>query len=229
MDFWKRHENNVEPMLDEVFIEDILEYLPSILLMVGMPITHRTSHLYPLIWCFNILIGPVSTETIDGECPSPGLEETYHPPNECRCEWSTSPSHATRDCMASVTPATRSRPGRRHAPAFRSAWRSPRLPRRSRSPPADSPRARGGEGSPRSPTRPVRRRIARHTIAHDRFIVARVWGDRRADIVPSRQTSRPAEVCRTGQSTTPRTVRDARKKISVDSEGGGGRRGGCGE
>jgi hypothetical protein len=53
MDFWKRH-GNVQPMLDEVFMEDKLEYLHSILLMVGMPITHHTPHyLYPLIWASN--------------------------------------------------------------------------------------------------------------------------------------------------------------------------------
>jgi hypothetical protein len=50
MDFWKRH-GNVQPMQDEVFMEDILEFLHSILLMVGMPVSLIiTPHLYPLIW-----------------------------------------------------------------------------------------------------------------------------------------------------------------------------------
>jgi hypothetical protein len=136
-----------------------------------------------------------------------------------------------RDCMASVTPATRSRPGRRHAPEFRSAWRSPRRPRRGSALPRPirhalaGGSARGVEGSPRSPTRPVRRRIARHTIAHDRIHRCSGLGGSTSRGA-SRQTPRPGEVCRAGQSTTSRPVRDARKTFSVDSEGGGGGGGG---
>ena len=94
-------------MQDEVFIEDILEFLHSVDCVDGWHacITHHGPHLNPLIWRFKIFICPVGTETIDGECPSSGPGESdepqqYHPPNECRCEWSGLPHvRALVECM----------------------------------------------------------------------------------------------------------------------------------